>query len=97
MPFVDGYQATDKIRHLFYQYGLDQPIITAVTGHTEQSYVNKAINAGMNSIIQKPVSTESLHKLVTTLGFIKPESNQYVLTRNQNTPVKRNSIMNNEI
>ena len=42
MPFMDGYIATNKIRHIIDKYGLPQPIIVAVTGHTEQLYVNKA-------------------------------------------------------
>jgi len=35
MPFMDGYEATAKIRDLLFIEGLPQPIITAVTGHTE--------------------------------------------------------------
>ena len=35
MPFMDGYEATGKIRQMFYDLSLSQPIITALTGHTE--------------------------------------------------------------
>ena len=35
MPFMDGYEATSRIRQLFYDLSLPQPIITALTGHTE--------------------------------------------------------------
>ena len=35
MPFMDGYEATSKIRDLIHSYDLPQPIISAVTGHTE--------------------------------------------------------------
>ena len=35
MPFVDGYEATTMIRNFLFQQELDQPIISAVTGHTE--------------------------------------------------------------
>jgi len=36
MPFMDGYETTQKIRDMIYSEGLPQPIICAVTGHTEQ-------------------------------------------------------------
>jgi CheY-like chemotaxis protein len=48
MPVMDGYEATDLIRNFMYENNLEQPIIIGVTGHTEKSYVNKAINSGMN-------------------------------------------------
>ena len=35
MPFMDGYEATNKIREFIHQQGARQPIISAVTGHTE--------------------------------------------------------------
>ena len=70
MPFVDGYQATDTIRHLFYQYGLSQPIISAVTGHSETVYINKAINSGMNQVLSKPVSIPALRRLLLKVKFI---------------------------
>mmetsp|Transcript_38348 Transcript_38348/g.58432 ORF Transcript_38348/g.58432 Transcript_38348/m.58432 type:complete len:210 (+) Transcript_38348:466-1095(+) len=48
MPHMDGYEATDLIRRLIYDRGLPQPIISAVTGHSEQMYIEKAIKSGMN-------------------------------------------------
>mmetsp|Transcript_515 Transcript_515/g.998 ORF Transcript_515/g.998 Transcript_515/m.998 type:complete len:129 (+) Transcript_515:677-1063(+) len=39
MPKMDGYQATSAIRHFLHVSGLPQPIISAVTGHSESSYV----------------------------------------------------------
>ena len=35
MPFMDGYEATAKIRQFLFNKGIMQPIIIAVTGHTE--------------------------------------------------------------
>jgi len=48
MPLMDGYEATTKIREYLYSLGVEQPIISAVTGHTEDIYTNKAIQSGMN-------------------------------------------------
>ena len=48
MPIMDGYESTKKIRKYFYEVGLEQPIISAVTGHTEQLYIQRSIMCGMN-------------------------------------------------
>ena len=48
MPFMDGYEATFKIREYLYNQNLPQPIISAITGHTEQAYIDKSILCGMN-------------------------------------------------
>ena len=48
MPLMDGYEATVKIREFLDQKNLPQPIVSAVTGHSEQSYVGKCVLSGMN-------------------------------------------------
>ena len=48
MPFMDGYTATMKIRDYLYLHNITQPIITAVTGHSEQMYAKKCLESGMN-------------------------------------------------
>jgi CheY-like chemotaxis protein len=55
MPVMDGYEATSKIRAFIHNFGLAQPIISAVTGHTEQLYVRRSIMSGMNLVLSKPV------------------------------------------
>ena len=39
MPIMDGYESTKEIRKFIFEADLPQPIISAVTGHTEQLYV----------------------------------------------------------
>ena len=48
MPFMDGYEATDKIRQYLFEKDILQPIVIGVTGHTEDSYIQRALNSGMN-------------------------------------------------
>ena len=55
MPFMDGYEATEKIREFLYINKVKQPIIVAVTGHSEKMYVKRAIDSGMNLVFSKPL------------------------------------------
>ena len=55
MPFMDGYESTERIRQQLYNMRVVQPIIIAVTGHTEPNYVERAINSGMNQVFSKPL------------------------------------------
>ena len=48
MPGMDGYETTKMIRQYLYEKKMLQPIISAVTGHTEQNYIDHAILCGMN-------------------------------------------------
>jgi CheY-like chemotaxis protein len=48
MPIMDGYNSTYQIRKFLTENRIKQPIITAVTGHTEESYVKKCFEYGMN-------------------------------------------------
>ena len=41
MPVMDGYDASDLIRHFLSQRNIPQPMIVATTGHTENEYINK--------------------------------------------------------
>lgn len=69
MPFMDGYEATTQIREYLYSQDLAQPIISAITGHTEQAYIDKSILCGMNQVLSKPVQVEVLSHLIRELGY----------------------------
>ena len=45
MPFMDGYEATSEIRKMLKPFNTNTKII-GVTGHVEQEYVDKAMEAG---------------------------------------------------
>ena len=73
---MDGYETSLKIRELIFKKRLPQPIISAVTGHTEQEYINKAIESGMNQVLTKPVMLDILVNTVSRLGYqIKHQPN----------------------
>mmetsp|Transcript_13760 Transcript_13760/g.23465 ORF Transcript_13760/g.23465 Transcript_13760/m.23465 type:complete len:139 (-) Transcript_13760:46-462(-) len=64
MPFMDGYQATRRIRQLYQERGLPQPYIAAITGHGEEMYVEIAADAGMNQVIVKPASKKQIDAIL---------------------------------
>ncbi len=71
MPIMDGYTASTKIREYLYENGVDQPLIIAVTGHSEEQYVRKAIYSGMNQVFTKPVKGELVKKLCEIIEYTK--------------------------
>jgi signal transduction histidine kinase/response regulator RpfG family c-di-GMP phosphodiesterase len=62
MPELNGYDATMQIRQL--NYGNDIPII-ALTAGTIQGDREKAITAGMNDYLAKPINITEFNKVVT--------------------------------
>jgi len=58
MPVMDGYAATLRIRQL---PGLEQLPIIALTGNAMDADIERAIDAGMNDYILKPVDIRKMH------------------------------------
>ena len=44
-----------------------QPYIIALTGHAEDKYVQRALSAGMNTLVAKPARVEDLVDLAKDL------------------------------
>mmetsp|Transcript_4131 Transcript_4131/g.6988 ORF Transcript_4131/g.6988 Transcript_4131/m.6988 type:complete len:207 (+) Transcript_4131:831-1451(+) len=63
MPNMNGFQATEAIRKLYREEGIEQPMIIAQTGHYEPSYIEKAFRYAMDEVLAKPVN-EKLVKLI---------------------------------
>ena len=55
MPVLDGCDATKQIRDFLHFKGLMQPVVIGVTGQTEDSYLERAYQSGMNQVSAKPV------------------------------------------
>lgn len=43
MPFIDGYEGTDRIREFLSLCNLPQPVVVAVTGHAEDDQQKKCL------------------------------------------------------
>ena len=50
MPEVSGTEACKQIREFLYFEDIEQPIIAAITGHSDQRYIDDSIAAGMNIV-----------------------------------------------
>ncbi len=59
LPELDGIAATKQIREL--EEGAEIPVL-AITAHT--NYRQKALNAGCNEVLFKPVEPEYLKKII---------------------------------
>ena len=88
MPFMDGYESTDKIRQFLYDNNIQQPIITAVTGHSEETYVCKALQSGMNQVLSKPIQIDVLKYLIVEILNMKTKSYTSHLPNRQFKEVK---------
>jgi CheY-like chemotaxis protein len=76
MPEMDGYTATEKIRHDLH---LGIPII-AMTAHALAGEKEKCLGAGMDDYISKPLNEEQLYKLINKYAqSSKPASNGAVI------------------
>lgn len=69
MPVMDGLEATRKIRDLD-KPGIDRLPIIAMTAHALKDELNRAIGAGMNGHLTKPIQIEELFRI---LSLFNPE------------------------
>jgi CheY-like chemotaxis protein len=70
MPEMDGYTATEKMRHDLH---LQIPII-AMTAHALAGEKEKCLGAGMDDYISKPINEEELYKLINK--YVQSNSRQ---------------------
>ena len=72
MPNMDGYQATQCIRHLDDKKKAEIPII-AMTANAFEEDKKRAFDAGMNEHIAKPIDIEKLR--VAILSVLNKQEN----------------------
>jgi len=63
MPETDGYQATRMIRSLEAPQAQEVPII-AMTANAFKEDIEKALSAGMNAHMAKPINHDTLLKML---------------------------------
>jgi len=64
LPVMDGLAATERIRA---NPDLSEVIIVAVTAHQEADYRARALAAGCNAFVSKPIDFEWLNELLVSL------------------------------
>ena len=60
MPFLDGYEATKRIRKYYSQIDEIQPQIIVCTGHIEDEYISHAWQIDVDEILPKPINSNKL-------------------------------------
>ena len=66
MPLLDGYDATKAIRTFETVNGLRAMPIVALTAHAVQEHREKALSAGMDLHLTKPIEASSLRDALAT-------------------------------
>jgi len=69
MPKMDGYEATRNIRQIIADNQQNQPYIVAISGHVEEHYRQRALEAGMNTIVPKPAKPADIRNAIKHLRF----------------------------
>src|ERR687884_503021 len=64
LPVLDGLAATERIRS---NPDLRDTVIVAVTAYSDQDYRARALAAGCNAFVSKPVDIDWLNELLTEL------------------------------
>lgn len=64
LPVLDGLAATERIRAV---PELNNTVIVAVTAHNEGDYRSRALAAGCNAFVSKPIDVEWLNDLIVSL------------------------------
>ena len=64
LPGMDGLAAAERIRA---NTDLRDTIIVAVTAHQDQDYRSRALTAGCNAFVSKPIDFEWLNDLISNL------------------------------
>ena len=60
MPVMDGYEATEKLRELEEQEGVEPTPIIALTAHVLENEVKKVLASGFNEHLAKPIKKDLL-------------------------------------
>jgi two-component system cell cycle response regulator DivK len=64
LPVMDGLEATKRIRS---NPEMADAVVVAVTAHSDQDYRARALAAGCNAFVTKPIDFEWLNDLLTNL------------------------------
>ena len=67
MPDMDGPQVSVKVREIISSTGLAEPFICCCTAYSEAVYKNRAIEAGMDYFLSKPITSVEINKIIVTL------------------------------
>jgi CheY-like chemotaxis protein len=66
MPIMDGYTASSKIMQIYKEnIVMTLPLICAVTGHTDELFIQKARKHGMGMVVKKPAELIQIKEILS--------------------------------
>ena len=69
MPQMDGCQATEKIISYLNDVEVIVPKVVGISGHIEERYLQRAIEAGMDTVVGKPARIQDLQFAIKDLQW----------------------------
>ena len=80
MPICNGIEATIEIRKILveseYQI-IKQPYICGISSTTEPNFQKAAIEAGMDSLLSKPIFKNAMQNLLTKVSLHRQQSKRW--------------------
>lgn len=69
MPIMDGFESSILIRKFYRDQGVQQPIIVACTGHTEDEYIAQAWRSEIDELVPKPIKSKILKLILDEIVY----------------------------
>ena len=92
MPEMDGYETTRYIREKL-PAPLNKIPILGLSANAVKEEIEKGINAGMNSMLSKPINPNELMKQINNLTKIISEKEKFEIIKDYQVP-KTNTVIN---
>lgn len=67
MPVMDGKQAASEIRALEQKLGRQPSILLGLTAYAEKELIDELMSLGMNGVIHKPITQDSLIRKLSAM------------------------------
>ena len=81
MPVLNGYQATKRIRQMEQRSGLIPTPIIAITAHAMEDDEQRALSAGMDGYLTKPLAMKSLIQVLQKWNIIDNDNPARAISR----------------
>lgn len=71
MPIMDGLECTKRVRDIEQRDHIRPRVIIGITSHTAEYYIQSCKESGMNEVLSKPISMNSLLDLIKKIHYLR--------------------------